>query len=47
MVVANVQPGQIALQCTPYGAQSNAVTFVNPNTACLEAQYPPRRSAIG
>ena len=36
----DLQPGQIALQWIRYGAQSQAITFVMPITACFEAQYP-------
>jgi hypothetical protein len=35
-----LQPGQIALQWIRYGAQSQAIAFVMPITACFEAQYP-------
>ena len=41
------KPGQIAFTVTPYGAASNATSFVRPSTACLEETYAARFGPIG
>ena len=43
----STNPGQIAFTVTPWGAASNATSFVSPSTACLDDTYAARFGPIG